>query len=172
MESSVLGNLLREVEIELALKKMHSEIEHYIKVHHNEKVIYIAENLLCDCVRTSSNHDMYPAIQYVVINELLKEVLLNKTTSDESQSHVGECMSTIELTQRQHEILHWVKLGKSNWEISTILSISIDTVKFHLRGIYKRLGVSNRVQAVQVVTASDLESLDLGSLVNILKATS
>ena len=37
-----------------------------------------------------------------------------------------------ELSSREREILNWVKDGKSTWEISAILSISTNTVQFHL----------------------------------------
>ncbi len=52
------------------------------------------------------------------------------------------------LTEREHEILHWVKLGKTNTEISAILSISLNTVKNHLKRIFAKLDVSTRAHAV------------------------
>jgi transcriptional regulator EpsA len=51
-------------------------------------------------------------------------------------------------SQREMEILHWVREGKSNQEVGQILGISGLTVKNHLQRIYKALGVSNRTQAV------------------------
>lgn len=53
-----------------------------------------------------------------------------------------------ELTERQLEILHWVKLGKTNYEISQILDISALTVKNHMQKLFKKLNVHNRAQAV------------------------
>jgi transcriptional regulator EpsA len=52
------------------------------------------------------------------------------------------------LTDREHEILHWVQLGKTNTEISAILSISLNTVKNHLKRIFSKLDVSTRAHAV------------------------
>lgn len=52
------------------------------------------------------------------------------------------------LTDREHEILHWVKMGKTNTEISMILSISLNTVKNHLKHIFSKLDVSSRAHAV------------------------
>jgi two-component system response regulator NreC len=52
------------------------------------------------------------------------------------------------LTVREREILHWVKDGKNNTEISSILGISRDGVKFHLKNLYKKLNTSCRTQAV------------------------
>jgi transcriptional regulator EpsA len=52
-----------------------------------------------------------------------------------------------DLTQRESEILAWVCVGKTNWEISRIFNISENTVKNHVQNIYKKLGVTNRTQA-------------------------
>ncbi|KAF1011549.1 MAG: HTH-type quorum sensing-dependent transcriptional regulator RpaR [Pseudomonas fluorescens] len=52
------------------------------------------------------------------------------------------------LTPKEMEILHWAAEGKTVWEISKIRAVSQATVKFHLRNIYAKLQVSNRVQAV------------------------
>jgi transcriptional regulator EpsA len=53
-----------------------------------------------------------------------------------------------DLTDRQLQILEWVKMGKTNYEISLILDISALTVKNHLQKLFKRLNVHNRAQAV------------------------
>ncbi len=54
----------------------------------------------------------------------------------------------IELTQREREILLWSAEGKSVSVIATILSTSDDNVKYHLKKIYRKLGVTDRLQAV------------------------
>lgn len=51
------------------------------------------------------------------------------------------------LSDREHEILHWVKSGKTNFEIGMILSISPNTVKNHLKRIFQKLDVTCRAQA-------------------------
>ena len=58
------------------------------------------------------------------------------------------------LSKREVEIMKWVKMGKTNLEIASILDISIFTVKNHLRHIFKVLDVSNRMQAAAKVTQS------------------
>lgn len=57
------------------------------------------------------------------------------------------------LTDRQLEILHWVKSGKTNFEIALILDISALTVKNHIQKLFKRLNVHNRAQAVAKIMA-------------------
>lgn len=52
------------------------------------------------------------------------------------------------LSAREVEILDWVRKGKTNSEIASILKISLSTVKNHLRNIFKKLDVYNRTQAI------------------------
>ena len=52
------------------------------------------------------------------------------------------------LTPTELEILRWASNGKTVWEISQIRATSEATVKFHLRNIYGKLEVTNRVQAM------------------------
>jgi transcriptional regulator EpsA len=52
------------------------------------------------------------------------------------------------ITMREQEILRWIYLGKSNFEIGAILSISPLTVKNHVQKILRKLNVINRTQAI------------------------
>jgi DNA-binding CsgD family transcriptional regulator len=52
------------------------------------------------------------------------------------------------LTRREQEILQWIRDGKGTWEVSTILSISERTVKFHAANIMEKLHATNRSHAV------------------------
>lgn len=52
------------------------------------------------------------------------------------------------LSEREKEIMDWVRLGKTNSEIGEILEISAFTVKNHLQRIFKKMNVFNRMQAV------------------------
>lgn len=55
-----------------------------------------------------------------------------------------------ELTKKEVEVLHWVKEGKSTWEISVILQCSSRTVNFHVNNIKKKLNSISRAQAVAI----------------------
>lgn len=54
------------------------------------------------------------------------------------------------LTKRESEVLFWLSYGKTNWEISQILSMSPRTANKHLEQIYKKLGVDNRTSAAAI----------------------
>ncbi|MFQ8430031.1 autoinducer binding domain-containing protein [Amaricoccus sp. W119] len=51
------------------------------------------------------------------------------------------------LSRREKEVLTWVARGKSNAAIAAILGISAHTVDAHLRRIYQKLGVFDRISA-------------------------
>jgi DNA-binding CsgD family transcriptional regulator len=66
----------------------------------------------------------------------------------------------VELTGREEEIMRWVAEGKTNWEISVILNVSLNTIKFHLKNIYQKLGgVENRWSAVAQWQCSSSRSI-------------
>lgn len=52
------------------------------------------------------------------------------------------------ITEREREILLWVRDGLSNQQISEKLGISALTVKNHVQKILRKLGAANRAQAV------------------------
>ncbi len=51
------------------------------------------------------------------------------------------------LTRREREVLALLLNGYSNKEIARNIDVKEITVAFHLRGVFKKLGVSNRTQA-------------------------
>lgn len=52
------------------------------------------------------------------------------------------------LTPRERELLAALAAGLTNQQMAGQSSISLNTVKFHLKNLYGKLGVSNRAQAV------------------------
>ncbi len=54
------------------------------------------------------------------------------------------------LTEREQEILRMVSTGITNREIAFQLSISINTVKVHLRNVFTKLGAESRTEATMI----------------------
>lgn len=52
------------------------------------------------------------------------------------------------VTERERQVLAWMRQGKSNQEIGLLLGISALTVKNHVQKILRKLCASNRAQAV------------------------
>jgi two-component system NarL family response regulator len=63
---------------------------------------------------------------------------------------LAERMGSPELSDREMEVLRLMATGKSNLEISAVLSIAEGTVKFHVKNILSKLAVGDRTQAMMV----------------------
>ncbi|MBV5326230.1 MAG: response regulator transcription factor, partial [Chlorobium sp.] len=61
------------------------------------------------------------------------------------------------LTQREQEILTLIATGHDSQLIAEQLFISPNTVKTHVSNIYKKIDVTNRVQAILWATKNDLQ---------------
>ena len=55
------------------------------------------------------------------------------------------------LSERESEIAKLIFEGKNNKEMAELLYLSPNTVKVHASNLYRKLGASNRVQAVQIL---------------------
>ena len=64
-----------------------------------------------------------------------------------SPLHGTDC-SALNLTQREQEIVDLLVLGKSNKEMADKLCLSGDTIKAHLQHVFRKIGVSSRLEAV------------------------
>jgi two-component system LytT family response regulator len=53
------------------------------------------------------------------------------------------------LTEQETKVLRLIADGLSNKEIVPLLNITGETVKFHIKNVYRKLGVNNRVRALQ-----------------------
>lgn len=52
------------------------------------------------------------------------------------------------LTPRELEVLRWTMEGKSAWAVGEILGVTEHAVNFHMRSIFRKLGVSSKHHAV------------------------
>lgn len=66
----------------------------------------------------------------------------------------------VELTPREQEILRHLVRGLTNKEISSATNLAVDTVKTHLRNIYRKLQVKNRTQAISQAMKMSRKSED------------
>jgi transcriptional regulator EpsA len=63
---------------------------------------------------------------------------------------------TSPITERERQILFWVREGMSNQQIGEQLNISALTVKNHVQKILRKLGAANRAQAVAMAISQKL----------------
>jgi transcriptional regulator EpsA len=95
------------------------------------------------------SREITPAYAYIL--ELLVPhlhcALTRVMSNNEGASIATATKVTKTITSREAEVLKWVHIGKTNWEIASILSISPLTVKNHVQNILRKLEVHNRSQA-------------------------
>ncbi len=67
------------------------------------------------------------------------------------QLNLSELLFRYEISRREEDIIDKICEGLTNQQISDTLFISLQTVKDHSHNIYKKLGVKNRVQMVNMI---------------------
>lgn len=79
---------------------------------------------------------------------VISPFLVNLTYGYSNIDHEEQKKLYAYLTQREKEVLQLIAEGKGNKEIADLLYIGIETVKSHVKNIYKKFRVKNRVQAI------------------------
>ena len=108
-----------------------------------------------------ADEDIFRAIQSGAKSYLLKDMPKEEIFDIIRAVHAGhevlpsqvehrlrERMRRPELTRRETAVLGLLFRGRSNKEIADDLDISEDTVKFRLKGLFSKLGVTDRTAAV------------------------
>lgn len=103
------------------------------------------------------------------LKRLLKEVRSDLRNQDDELLHVNFVTDTLNrsntlrprvggdiLSVREHEILEQLALGLSNKEIARRFQLTENTVKFHLKSLYRKLEVGRRTQAIAVARQKNL----------------
>jgi DNA-binding NarL/FixJ family response regulator len=85
--------------------------------------------------------------------QMILDRILPYLLREQSDTAAGLAIS---LTPREREILIWVKNGKSTGEIASILTISQDTVKFHMKNVFQKLNAISRSQAIAIAIENKL----------------
>jgi DNA-binding NarL/FixJ family response regulator len=95
-----------------------------------------------NCESFALNDVTYQFIGYSSAKEILVKLVQRGGTSNEEA-----LQQAFGLTFREAEVLYWLTLGKTNRDISAILSLSARTVNKHLEQVFQKMGVDNRTSA-------------------------
>ncbi|WP_020400046.1 LuxR family transcriptional regulator [Kordiimonas gwangyangensis] len=90
-------------------------------------------------------HQNDPAVEHALH---LMSVYMHDRAVKLGKTRAGKRMIRQDLTPRELECLKWVSAGKTDWEISCVLSIAERTVHAHIENAKRKLGVHTRLQAV------------------------
>lgn len=146
----------------------------YNASNHNGKIALLEKKIESDKQELEAEQDWYIKIFLITLISILIALLLisirlyftgkerrmlleaeNKRIHDEierltkAQDERGNStfdLSSYDLTDRQKEIIGLIQSGKTNKEIATLLFISENTVKYHLKIIYEILDIEHRME--------------------------
>lgn len=112
------------------------------------------QNLEWGFITFSSRSDF--SIQDLESQLLDALIFTNRAASIFERIVLDRSLVTHNLSKRELEILKWSAIGKTSWEISSILSISERTVNFHLSNIANKMGVRGRRAACSLAIAKGI----------------
>jgi transcriptional regulator EpsA len=91
---------------------------------------------------------LLPCVHLAYQRVCVTERQMSQSRTGASSPVNGVALRPSPITEREREILVWVRDGLSNQQISEKLGISALTVKNHVQKILRKLGAANRAQAV------------------------
>lgn len=88
-----------------------------------------------------------------IARHILDKLPMKKSATDSPiksspTTDAAQELLSINLTEREHQILSLVASGLSNQEIAEHIFLSKNTVETHIRHVYRKLAVSNRTKAI------------------------
>lgn len=104
---------------------------------YNDKIIFS----IVDTIIDDPNSDY-------LIEVRIKRSLLDQIFESPKDSFVVDLHNSGFLTARELEVLKFISIGLNNNEIADKLHVSVHTSKAHVQSIFKKLGVTDRTQAV------------------------
>jgi DNA-binding NarL/FixJ family response regulator len=102
-------------------------------------------------LKTVNPFDLPAAIRQIVDETVIHPAHATGGAAPSSAQRSG-------LSEKEIAVLAEVSQGHSNKEIASRLWLSEQTVKFHLRNIYRKLGITSRTEALRYAYEHDLAS--------------
>lgn len=93
-------------------------------------------------------------------NKLMAETQAVESKVERSKGSSYYLMHAYHLSRREIEILRLLCDGKNNSEISSLLSISVNTVKKHITNLYGKMNVDSRTQLIHFILKNDRDLLE------------
>lgn len=105
--------------------------------------------------KTTAGTTLVNALQIILAGEIYVPPALMSAQASRGKSEAR----SVPLAERQMDVLKALAEGLTNKEIARRLGIAEITVKVHLQSIYRKLGVSNRTEALAAALNRGLVSL-------------
>jgi DNA-binding CsgD family transcriptional regulator len=112
--------------------------------HMHGMTVYIqGKSSACEQVFQLTQHE----IHLLCIDFMEEFVRLSDKKTEVEEWFAGE-FDKSSVSPREVDCLHWAARGKTNWEIGEIFKISENTVRYHLKNVFAKLGSNTRSSAV------------------------
>lgn len=89
--------------------------------------------------------------KYLLEINKLKDKVEDKEVN--SSQDIADKLNYFELSKREKEVINLISNGLSNDEIADKIFVSKNTIKTHIKNIYTKLDVKNRIQAIKKIKA-------------------
>jgi DNA-binding NarL/FixJ family response regulator len=89
-------------------------------------------------------------LELVLIAQYRENEVLIRLNKVNPEADATKLRLSLDLTQREAEVLLWVSYGKPNRVISDIMSISSRTVDKHLERVFEKMGIETRSAAAAI----------------------
>lgn len=98
--------------------------------------------------KTLGSQSMINAINLILHGEKFIPSVICSTEEETPADDEKDLSDFVSLTSREREVLKYLVEGHSNKEIANILKLQEVTVRAHLKGVFRKLKVTSRTQAV------------------------
>lgn len=114
---------------------------------------YEEEQVIRGCLKAGASGCLFKDVSEQNLLGALMQVAHGRTVIDPrvagaARRRDGQVPGGADLSEREQQVLVELGRGLTTPEIADALSLSPNTVKTHLRGLFRKLGVRNRVQAL------------------------
>ncbi len=158
------GRLSAEVSYEVMIAKclfMNGEPERALEILENALVLAepgrfvrtfldeggVVVSMLKQLMTAHSSPAENPGTSLEYLHHLLDEAARGTLKASTGPTPAGSVEGVSPLTSQELKVLQLLVAGYTNKQISAELSISLNTVKYHLKNVYGKMGVTNRTQA-------------------------
>ncbi|HEY9080689.1 response regulator transcription factor [Magnetovibrio sp.] len=118
--------------------------------------------------KSAGSEVMMSALQLVMAGEryIPSQILVGAAVQDTNRPYAGATQAAAstrainaarfdKLSKREQHVLELLAGGMTNKEIARTIDLQEATIKIHVKNIYRKMGVNNRVQAVRMVIEPD-----------------
>lgn len=95
-----------------------------------------------------------------LVSSIRRVISGKKAIGPEAASMLAQRMGSLELTERELEVLRLLAAGDGNKQIGSKLSIAPGTVKAHIANLFTKLGVQGRTEAVAIALRRGLVKIE------------